>query len=200
MSCESPNALLCAECVALVIGKKAIHDFLTAIENHVDVPVARGPHIGEEFGALLFGQGGNCVTQLVEGLAQRGSPFLIPSRLAAAASAVRAPALYAMRTTPRGVVDDFALPLGRKLFKVACVVGQLDGLVLLEKAHRVGQRHFTVAMMMAVRFAVGRHAFELGLRSVFESGLEPRRRSFLRNSAGPQKRLRARLRRRRKIL
>ena len=78
--------------------------------------------------------GSNGVAQLIEGLAQGRSPLLVPTRLAAVAAAVGAPALNAVRAAPRGVVDDFALALGRKLFEEAGVVGQLDGLVLFEKA------------------------------------------------------------------
>ena len=151
--------------------KKAIYDFLAAIENHVDVCVARGPHIVEEFRALLLGEWSEGVAQFVESLAQGCAPFLVPSRLAAVAAAVGTPALDAVRTTPRGVFDDFALALRRKLREKAGVVGQLDGLVLLEKAQRISQSHFAVPMMVAVGLAVGGHVYQLRLCGVFEAAI-----------------------------
>ena len=69
-----------------------------------------------------------------------------------------------MRAAPGSVFDDLALELGRKLLEKAGVVGQLDGLVLLEQAQRVGQRHFAVLVVMAVGLAVGGHVNQLRLR------------------------------------
>ena len=50
--------------------------------------------------------------------------------------------------------------------------------VLLEEAYRVGEGHLTVAMMVAVGLAIGRHAFELRLRGVFELRFESRSEVF----------------------
>ncbi len=46
---------------------------------------------------------------------KRRAPFLVEARLSAVASAIRTPALHAVRATPRCVVDDLALGLRRKL-------------------------------------------------------------------------------------
>ena len=100
-------------------SKKRSTVFRAAIEHDLDVGVARGPDVLEKLRACLFGERNERVAQLVESLAQRRAPGLVPARLAAVAAAVRAPALDAMRAAPRGVFDDFALELRRKLLEKA---------------------------------------------------------------------------------
>src|ERR1019366_4030768 len=92
---------LCAE--------EARNGLFAAVEQHPDIFVARCPHIGEELSALLLSERGQSIAQLVEGLAQRCAPLLVEAGLAAIAAAVGAPALDAVTTAPRGVVDDLAL-------------------------------------------------------------------------------------------
>ena len=149
---RSPASRVCA---GLVRGKEAFDGLRRAVENHVDVGVAGGPDIVEETAAFLFGEGNEGVAQLVESLAQGRAPELIPARLAAVAAAVGAPALDAVGAAPGGVVGDLALVLRRELLEEAAVIGELDGLVLLQQAQRVGQRHLAVLVMVAVGLAVG---------------------------------------------
>src|SRR5580658_8412786 len=113
--------------MGLLILKKMLHRRFAAIENHIDVSIACRPHLTEEQRAFLLGHGRDGIAQLVEGLTQGGSPPLVPARLATVATTVGAPTFHAMRAAPRGVVDDFALPLRRKLLEEAGVVGELDG-------------------------------------------------------------------------
>jgi hypothetical protein len=71
-----------------------------AVEDDVDVVVARTPEVDEQRRDERFGQRRGGVAQEVEGLAQRRAPLLVQARLAAVAAAVGAPALYAMHTAP----------------------------------------------------------------------------------------------------
>ena len=59
-----------------------------------------------------FGQRDEGVAQLVQSLAERRAPSLIPALLAAVAAAIRAPALDAVYAAPGGVFDDLGLVLG----------------------------------------------------------------------------------------
>ena len=79
-----------------------------------------------------------------------------------------------MHATPRGVVGDLALVLGRKLLQKAAVVDQLHRLVRFQQAQGIGQRHLAVLVVMAVGFAVGGYVDQLRLGAVVEAGLEPR--------------------------
>ncbi len=117
------------EWVALMLGKKAVRRLRAAVQHHLDVVVARGPHIAEELAAFLLRQRSHRIAQLIQSLPQRRAPSLVPSRLAAVAAAVRAPPLHAVRAAPRGVVHNLAFILRWKLRQKAAVVGQLDGLV-----------------------------------------------------------------------
>ena len=110
---SSVSAWLC------VRAKKRSTGLGAAVEDDVDVGVARGPDIVEELGALLLGERSDGVAQLVESLAQGRAPLLVPAGLAAVAAAVGAPALDAVGAAPGGVFDDFALELGRKLLEEA---------------------------------------------------------------------------------
>jgi len=77
--------------------------------------------------------------------------------------------------TPRCIFKDFAFVFGRKLCEITGVVGQLDGLVVLQEAERVGKSHFAVLMMMTIRLAIRGHVDQLRLGGVFEAGSEARR-------------------------
>src|SRR5215469_11339114 len=98
------------------------------------------------------------------------------TRSAADASAVRAPPLDSVRAAPRSVVDNLALPLWWKLLQIFREIGQLDGLVLLQQAHRVGQRHLAEAMMVSIRLAVRCNTLKLLIRTVLEPALQARRK------------------------
>ena len=126
---EGADALVFGERMGLVGGEEARRRSVAAVEDDVDVGVAGGPDIVEELAPSSFSKRGDSVAQLVEGLAQRGAPVLVAAGLAAVAAAVGAPAFDAVHAAPGGVVDNFALVLGRKLREEAGVVGELDGLV-----------------------------------------------------------------------
>ena len=83
-----------------------------AVEDDVDVGVARGPEVDEERRGELFGERCGGVAEEVEGLAQRAAPLLVPAGLAAVAAAVGAPALDAVGAAPGGVLGDLGLPVG----------------------------------------------------------------------------------------
>ena len=95
-----------------------------AVEDDVDVGFAGGPEIFEEGLGELFGEWGGGVAEIVEGFAQGGAPFLVPSGLAAVAAAVGAPALDAVGARPGGVFDDFGLPFWGEFFEELAVVGE----------------------------------------------------------------------------
>ena len=138
-------------------AQKLLLRHFAALQNHLNVVVARGPHAVEEFGSGRFGQRRDCVAQLIQRLPQRRAPLLVPAAVAAIAAAVRAPALHAMHAAPRSVVGNFALVLRWKLLQEVRVVGQLYRLVVLNQPQSIGQGHFAVAMMMPIGLAVGRH-------------------------------------------
>src|ERR1035438_5095081 len=135
-------------------AEEARNGLFAAVEHNADIFVARGPHIGEELSALLLGKRSKSVAQLVEGLAQRCTPLLVEAGLAAITAAVGAPALDAVTTAPRGVVDDLALVFRRKLRKEAGVVGEFYSLVCFKQTKRVGECHFAVPVMVAIGLAV----------------------------------------------
>ncbi len=49
----------------------------------------------------------------------------------------------------------------RKFFEKFAVIGNFRELLRFDAIERVGQRHFAVAVMMAVRFAIGRNVHHL---------------------------------------
>ena len=155
-------------------AQEALHGLRAAVEHHIDVAVARRPNIFEELAALLLGQRGHGVAQLIQGLAQRRAPKLVEARLAAVAAAVGAPTLHPVHAAPRGIVHDLSFVLGRKLLQEAAVVGQIHRLVRFQQAQRIGQRHVSVLVVVAIGFAVGGHVDQLRLGAVVEAGLEPR--------------------------
>ncbi len=97
---EGAHALGFRERVRLMRGEEAVGRFRAAVENDLDVGVARGPNVFEEVAVLLLGERNERVAQLVEGLAQRRAPSLVPAGLAAVAAAIGAPALDAVHAAP----------------------------------------------------------------------------------------------------
>src|SRR5207247_2495541 len=84
-----------------------------AVEEHVDVIVARLPRILEPDGRARLVEGVDLVAQPVEALAQRPAPALVRGA-AHAAAAVAAPALDAVGAGPRGALVALHL-VGRRL-------------------------------------------------------------------------------------
>ena len=142
-----------------------------AVEDDVDVGVARGPGVGEALAAPGAEEVVELVLERVERLAQRRAPFLVPVA-AHLAAAVGPPALDAVDAAPRAVLVDLDLPLGRVQLEELAVVGQPDVGVLRQPLQHVGQGHVAVGMVMAVRFAVGGDVHELGMLAAVVEPLE----------------------------
>ena len=171
---HAAHAFQRGERAQLVFLEESLRRLRAAVEHDFDVSVAGRPHIFEELVSFLLGQWNECIAQCVQSLAQRRSPRLVIALLAAVAAAIRAPAFHSVRAAPRGIFDDLCLVLRRKLLQVAAIVGQLDRLVHLQQAQRVGQRHLAVLVMVPIRFPVRRHVNQLRLRVIFEAALESR--------------------------
>ena len=133
-----------------MLAEESLHRLRAVVKHGLDVSVAGSPDVFEELGALLFGQRDEGIAQLVEGLAERRAPRLVPPTPAAVAAAIRAPALDAVYAAPRGIFDDLGFVFRRKLLQKTAVVGQLDGRVFFEQPQRVGQRHFAVLVVVTV--------------------------------------------------
>src|SRR5262245_31340464 len=82
------------------------------------------------------------------------------------ATAIALPAFNAMSTAPRRAFGNLHFPLRRKERQKLSIVGELNAFGRLELVHRNGKRHFSEAMMMAVRFSVRRQMDKLRLLSV----------------------------------
>ncbi len=89
-----------------------------------DISVASAPDIFEQSPSRVFGKRRDGIPQPVESCAKRRAPSLIPTLVPAVAAAVGAPALDAVGTTPRSILDDFRLPRGRELSQELAIVGQ----------------------------------------------------------------------------
>src|ERR1035438_7356068 len=99
---------------------------------------------------------------MIERLAQRSAPSLVPTRLAAGvAAAVGVPAAHAVGTTPSRVLDDLDFVSGRIDGEIFGVVRELGELVGFDVMQRVRERHLALEMMMAVRLAIGSDVHEL---------------------------------------
>ena len=97
--------------------EEAVDGVWRAVEDDVDVGVARGPEIFEQRLGELLGEGSGGVAEIVEGFAQGAAPLLVPAGLAAVAAAVGAPAFDAMGAAPGGVFGDLGLPLVAEIFR-----------------------------------------------------------------------------------
>src|ERR1039457_2013568 len=98
---------------------------------------------------------------MIERLAQRSAPGLVPARLATRVTvAVGVPAANAVGTTPSRVLDDLDFVSGRIDGEVFGVIRELGQLVGFDVMQRIGERHLALEMMMAVRLAIGRNVHE----------------------------------------
>src|SRR5580698_5594900 len=95
-----------------------------AVQHHVDIAVARRPHIFEKLVALLLCQRSYAIAEFVERLAQWRTPELV-ERSSAIASAIRPPALHTVSAAPRCVLFNFAFILRGKLLQEHSVIRQL---------------------------------------------------------------------------
>src|SRR5580700_4942015 len=99
---------------------------------------------------------------MIERLAQRSTPGLVPSGLAAGVAAtVGVPAANAVGAAPCGVLEDLNFVSRRIDGEVFAIVSEAGELVGFNVMQRVGERHLTFVMMMAVGFSVGGDVHEL---------------------------------------
>jgi len=85
---QGAHTLRLGERVVLMRAEKAVGGFRAAVEHHVYISVARGPHVFEKLAAINLRERGHGVAQLVKGLAQRLSPKLVESGFAPVAAAI----------------------------------------------------------------------------------------------------------------
>ena len=137
--------------------------FRGAVEDHLDVVVARGPGVPEELRGGLLVEGRQRVAKCVERLAERGPPVLTPCGVGLRpAAAVAPPALHAMGAAPGRGLDDPDFVRRRVGLEKLGVVRQARPPGLLDGVKRVGERHVAVTVMVAVGLAVGGDVHELG--------------------------------------
>ncbi len=135
---------------------KALSYLGGAVEYNLDVGVARSPGIAQQRRSKRFELRGDEIAQPIEGFAKRLTPFLIPAGLSGIATTIAAPALDSMHAAPGRVLYDLHFPRWRIALEKFAVIGDLDGLLRFNVGERIGQRHFAVLVMMAIRFAIGR--------------------------------------------
>ena len=158
---EGRDPLIRIQIVRSMDGQECIDAFRAAIEHYRDVGVAGRVQVFEKPGGAFAYQWSYGVAEPVERLAQGPSPLLIPSLPAAIATAIGTPPLDAVRAAPRGVLEDLCLVSGRKFLQELTIVGELDLTFVFKPFERPGESHLTVAVMMAVAFAVGGHMHQL---------------------------------------
>src|SRR3954470_18495506 len=121
-----------------------------AIQNDIDVVVARFPRIAHEFTSFALVERCHLVAQPVQCVAQRLSPVLVPARPPGIASAIRHPASHPMRTTPGALLMDLDLMCRRMFLEVFAVVCELREVLAFDHIESVSQSHFAVAMVVPV--------------------------------------------------
>ncbi len=104
-----------------------------------------------------FGQRRHRIAEPVESGAKRGPPALVPAVVPTVAAAVGSPPLDSVGATPGRILDDLRFPFGWEQGQKLAVIDQLRQLFVFDVAQGIGQRHFSVAMMMAIALAVGGH-------------------------------------------
>src|SRR5688572_2422297 len=132
----------------------------------------------EKLGAFLFIARGDGVSQPIQCLPERKTPFLIPSRApAGVAATIAVPAFDAVRAAPGRALPDFGFHGWTMAFKVLTVVCEFGETVRFYMIERVSQRHIASRMMVPVSFAVGCDMDELrpGPLLVGKRRHEPRR-------------------------
>src|SRR3974390_3070019 len=80
---------------------------------------------------------------------------------AGVASAITAPALYAVDAAPGAVLEDLGLMCRRITRQELAVIGDLRQPLALNVIERIGQRHLAKVMMMPVTLTIGGDVQEL---------------------------------------
>lgn len=135
-------------------GEKGIE--MGAVQNDLDVLIARGPGIIEELFGFLFPERGEFIPEPVESLSQWSAPGLIPMLAASAvAAAVGHPPADPVGAAPGAFFVNPDFGGGWVRFEVFRVVGESGEVIGFNVLECVGQSHFAVASVVAVGFAVG---------------------------------------------
>src|SRR5215469_16851382 len=87
--------------------------------------------------------------------------MLGPAGTSRVASTVATPALDPVRATPCSIFVNLHFMRGRKFVKELAVVRDFGGFICLDVVKRIRQRHFSVPVVMAIRFAVSRDVSQL---------------------------------------
>ncbi len=153
-----------------VAAEKLAHRARAAVEDDVDVGVAGSPRVEEARPPARGKQDVEAAREPVEGLPQRIAPGLVPVA-AHLAAAIAPPALDAVDTTPRGVLEDLDLPLRGVQFEEFAVVGQADIGFVRQLVEDVGQRHVAEGVVVSVALAIGGDVHQFGVGSAVVEAL-----------------------------
>ena len=149
------DPFLLRELMGSLLVEKFVGIVRQAIENDVDVFIARPPWILENLAAFLLKTWRHLIAQPIQSLAQRHAPFLIPIAMASrVASTIAVPAFDAMRTAPCTAFPDFGFTRRAMALQVLAIVGDHSGIVALDLMKRIGERHVALLVMMAVGLPV----------------------------------------------
>jgi hypothetical protein len=144
-----------------MIDKKGLPGFVGTIEDNANVVVASDPRIANIFLEARFENRSQLVTEPVKRGSQRSTPLLVPRMTARIASAVAAPTLDSMDTTPGAVFHDLDVMPRRMLFEKFSVVCKLRDSALVDFVEGITQSHFAIVMVVAITLAIGRDVDEL---------------------------------------
>ena len=133
-----------------------------AIEDDSNIVITGGPGVVQHPTAALLIDWREGVAEPIQSLAQRRAPGLLPvARPTRTTSTVAAPALDSVGATPGRVWDDLHLVRGGMLLQVRPIVGEACQVVRLNIIQRIGQGHLAKAVVMSIRFSIGRDMHEL---------------------------------------
>src|SRR5207248_2797583 len=155
-------------------GKEVVRQI--AIEDHLDVFVARLPWVLEELRNLAGVEIGELVANLVESAAERASPGLAPTVLSAhLAAAIALPALEAVGAAPGAVLGDLRLVPRREELEGLAEVDELEVLAALQVPQGGGEHLVAALLVVAEGLAVDRddEQFVVGA-GIVEPLLQPR--------------------------
>src|SRR5579884_1830767 len=108
-----------------VLDQKSLGVLGRAIENDVDEVVARCPGVLKNLAQSPLVERSKGIAQPIECSAKRGTPGLIPARMATGiAATITSPALDAVDTAPRGILDKLDFVGGWEALQKLAIVGQ----------------------------------------------------------------------------
>src|ERR1035438_8767817 len=127
---------------------------LGTVQQDVHIVVAGLPWVLEQVAGTLLEDRCQFVAQGIEGLSQRRTPGLIPTRAPAIAAAIRPPSLNAMDAAPGSIFKDLHIVSRRMLGQIPSIAGNIGKVLGLDLIQGVGERHLPERMMVSVRFTV----------------------------------------------